>query len=89
MQRILPQLGAQRHPIVVAVDLPSGVHPDTGEVPDETVLPAEVTVTFGAAKTGLLREPASEYVGRLVVADIGLGPELAKLPDSKRKRNAF
>jgi hydroxyethylthiazole kinase-like uncharacterized protein yjeF len=61
---------------VVAIDLPSGIDPDTGEVPDAAVLPADVTVTFGAYKAGLLHEPASAYAGRLVLVDIGLGPEL-------------
>ena len=76
---IRPVLTGEHPPIVVAVDLPSGVHPDDGSVPDPTVLPADVTVTFGACKTGLLLEPAVEYVGRLVVVDIGLGPELERL----------
>lgn len=62
---------------VVAVDLPSGIHPDDGTVPDPTVLPATVTVTFGAAKAGLLREPGARYAGRLEVVDLGLGPHLA------------
>ncbi|MHA7984927.1 NAD(P)H-hydrate epimerase [Rathayibacter sp. CAU 1779] len=61
---------------VVAVDLPSGIDPDTGEVSDETVLPADVTVTFGAYKAGLLREPAATYAGRVVLVDIGLTPDL-------------
>lgn len=76
---ILPVLSGTDKPIVVAVDLPSGVHPDDGTVPDPTVLPADVTVTFGACKTGLLLAPAVDYVGRLVVVDIGLGPELERL----------
>ncbi|MGA0567631.1 NAD(P)H-hydrate epimerase [Rathayibacter sp. KR2-224] len=61
---------------VVAVDLPSGVDVDTGDVPDETVLPADVTVTFGAHKAGLLHGPATAYVGRLVLVDIGLSADL-------------
>jgi hydroxyethylthiazole kinase-like uncharacterized protein yjeF len=76
---ILPVLAGEDPPIVVAVDLPSGVHPDDGSVPDPTVLPADVTVTFGACKTGLLLAPAVDYVGRLVVVDIGLGPELERV----------
>lgn len=61
---------------VVAVDLPSGVNPDTGAVPETTVLPADVTVTFGAHKAGLLLSPASAYAGRIVLVDIGIGPDL-------------
>jgi hydroxyethylthiazole kinase-like uncharacterized protein yjeF len=72
----LRPLAASPRRRVVAVDLPSGVDPDGGAVPDETVLPADVTVTFGAHKAGLLREPAATYAGRLVLVDIGLGPDL-------------
>jgi NAD(P)H-hydrate epimerase len=59
-------------PATVAVDLPSGVDPDTGEVPDPTVLRATTTVTFGALKPGLLRRPGADYAGRVVLIDIGL-----------------
>ena len=76
---LLPVLAREDPPIVVAVDIPSGIHPDDGSVPDPTVLRADVTVTFGACKTGLLLAPAVEYVGRLVVVDIGLGPELERV----------
>ncbi len=61
------------HPRVVAVDLPSGIDPDTGAVPDPEVLTAEVTVTFGAVKAGLLLEPGAGYAGRVELVDIGLG----------------
>jgi NAD(P)H-hydrate epimerase len=59
-------------PVTVAVDMPSGVDPDTGDVPDPTVLRATATVTFGALKPGLLIRPGSDYAGRLVLIDIGL-----------------
>lgn len=81
VQVMLTQLATRREagaPVIIAVDLPSGVHPDTGQVPDPAVLPADVTVTFGAAKIGLLREPARQLVGDLDVVDIGLGPQLAQ-----------
>ncbi|MBG6238538.1 hydroxyethylthiazole kinase-like uncharacterized protein yjeF [Mycetocola sp. CAN_C7] len=76
---LLPVLADDDAPVVVAVDLPSGVHPDDGSVPDPTVLCADVTVTFGACKTGLLIGPAADYAGRIVVVDIGLGPELDRV----------
>jgi hydroxyethylthiazole kinase-like uncharacterized protein yjeF len=64
-----------RLPMTFAVDVPSGIHPDTGEVADaDAVLPADVTVTFGACKAGLLLAPA-EVVGRIELVDIGLGLE--------------
>lgn len=58
-------------PAVVACDLPSGIDASTGEVYGP-VLAADVTVTFGAAKTGLLCPPAEQLCGQLVVVDIGL-----------------
>jgi len=55
----------------VAVDLPSGVNADTGEVCGNCVR-ADITVTFQYAKQGLVMPEAKRYVGRLVVADIGI-----------------
>lgn len=59
-------------PLVVAVDIPSGINPNDGSVPDATVLPADVTVTFGALKAGLLLPPASAYAGDVRLIDLGL-----------------
>lgn len=56
---------------VVAVDLPSGVDPATGEVVGAAV-EADVTVTFGALKTGLLVDPGAARAGVLELVDIGL-----------------
>ena len=64
--------GTARRPVVVAVDVPSGVGVDDGTVPGP-VLRADVTVTFGGVKRGLLLPPAAELAGRVEVADIGLG----------------
>ncbi len=61
---------------VVAVDIPSGTDPDTGDVHDSVVLPADTTVTFGVCKAGLLTELGRRYAGRIMVADIGLLPQL-------------
>ena len=61
---------------VIAVDLPSGLHPDTGAA-DEAVLAASVTVTFGAVKAGLVTGRGPELAGEVVLVDIGLGPALA------------
>lgn len=70
-------------PLVVAVDLPSGVGVDDGALPDGPVLPAGLTVTFGAAKPGLLLPPASRRAGRVEVVDLGLPlperPSVARL----------
>ena len=58
-------------PVVVAVDLPSGIGVDDGAA-DEAVLTADLTVTFGAVKPGLLLPPAAERAGRIEVVDLGL-----------------
>lgn len=57
--------------VVVAVDLPSGVDADTGAVPGDAVW-ADVTVTFGTLKPGLLVTPGALHTGLLEVVDIGL-----------------
>lgn len=67
--------GDARPPRVVAVDLPSGLHPDTGAA-DGVVLPASVTVTFGAVKAGLVVGRGPMLAGEIVLVDIGLGPAL-------------
>jgi hydroxyethylthiazole kinase-like uncharacterized protein yjeF len=66
---------AGRRQRVVAVDIPSGLHPDTGTA-DDAVLPASVTVTFGAVKAGLVTGRGPELAGEIVLVDIGLGPAL-------------
>jgi ADP-dependent NAD(P)H-hydrate dehydratase / NAD(P)H-hydrate epimerase len=69
-----PQVGEP--PLVVAVDCPTGLDADTGEI-DPAALRADMTVTFAYPKVGLLRFPGADAAGRLVVADIGIPPELA------------
>ena len=65
-------------PYVVAVDCPSGMDCDTGEVPDECI-PADLTVTMAAVKQGLVSMPAYELAGEMRVVDIGLPSELPSL----------
>lgn len=65
-------------PLVIAVDCPSGVDCDTGEVAGETI-PADLTVTMAAVKQGLLKLPAFEYAGEIEVVDIGLPNDLESL----------
>jgi hydroxyethylthiazole kinase-like uncharacterized protein yjeF len=60
---------------VVAVDLPSGVDADTGEVTGAAVR-ADITVTFGTWKTGLLVDPGAGHAGLAQLVDIGLAPFL-------------
>jgi ADP-dependent NAD(P)H-hydrate dehydratase / NAD(P)H-hydrate epimerase len=65
---------------VVAADLPSGVDADTGEVVGAAVR-ADVTVTFGTWKPGLLIDPGATHAGVATLVDIGLGPHLGP-PDA-------
>jgi hydroxyethylthiazole kinase-like uncharacterized protein yjeF len=64
---------------VVAVDLPSGIDADTGAV-DGPAVRADVTVTFGAIKPGLLIDPGAGHAGAVELIDIGLGPYLKDGP---------
>ncbi|MCE0456813.1 NAD(P)H-hydrate epimerase [Curtobacterium flaccumfaciens] len=69
----------QRAPFVVAVDVPSGIDVDTGGVADDHVLHADVTVTFGGVKAGLLTGPAATLAGRIELVDVGIGADLATM----------
>jgi hydroxyethylthiazole kinase-like uncharacterized protein yjeF len=60
---------------VVAVDVPSGVTVDTGDVPGDAVT-ADVTVTFGCLKPAHVVGPAAVRAGLVDLVDIGLGPAL-------------
>ena len=57
--------------LVVAADLPSGIDADTGEVAGVAVR-ADVTVTFGTWKPGLLIDPGASHAGVVELVDIGL-----------------
>ncbi|MFB0918954.1 MAG: NAD(P)H-hydrate dehydratase [Clostridiaceae bacterium] len=56
---------------VYSVDIPSGLHPDTGEVMGSAVK-ANKTITFTTFKTGFLNYNSSEYLGEIQVLDIGI-----------------
>ncbi len=58
----------------ISVDIPSGLDTDTGECLG-VCIEADVTVTFQFAKKGFSQSQARKYLGRLVVADIGI-PEV-------------
>lgn len=59
----------------LAVDLPSGIDAQTGQVPGVAV-EADLTVTFGAAKPGLLIAPGARHAGAVHIADIGIADAL-------------
>jgi hydroxyethylthiazole kinase-like uncharacterized protein yjeF len=72
--------------LLVAVDVPSGVVADTGEVPGEA-FPAQHTVTFGAVKTGLVVGAGRAYAGTVHLVEIGLGEHLPA-PDATQLTDA-
>jgi ADP-dependent NAD(P)H-hydrate dehydratase / NAD(P)H-hydrate epimerase len=77
----LAQLAANSAGTTLAVDLPSGIDADTGEVEGPAVR-ADVTVTFGTFKPGLLIDPGSGHAGVVELVDIGLGPYLDPTADA-------
>jgi ADP-dependent NAD(P)H-hydrate dehydratase / NAD(P)H-hydrate epimerase len=62
--------GTKPYP-VVSVDLPSGIHADTGAVLGTAVC-ASLTVTFGLPKVGLYVGPGIDHAGQVHIADIGI-----------------
>lgn len=58
----------------VAVDIPSGIHTDTGEVMG-IAFQADITVTFAFEKIGIMIYPGAAYAGTVVVKDIGIRKE--------------
>jgi NAD(P)H-hydrate epimerase len=67
----------ERGATVVAADIPSGVDGETGAV-DGPAVRADVTVTFGAPKPGVLLPPGSGLAGVLEIADIGIPTDLVR-----------
>ncbi|RBP99310.1 bifunctional ADP-dependent NAD(P)H-hydrate dehydratase/NAD(P)H-hydrate epimerase [Bifidobacterium xylocopae] len=59
-----------KRPLVLAVDVPSGIGVDDGSLPG-AYIPADVTVTFGAMKPCALLPPAAYACGRTVLVDFG------------------
>jgi NAD(P)H-hydrate epimerase len=66
----LCERGGDSCPLIVSLDIPSGLNADSGEPIGEVVC-ADLTVTFTAPKPANVLPPASQFNGRLVVADIG------------------
>ncbi|MGZ5488799.1 MAG: NAD(P)H-hydrate dehydratase, partial [Candidatus Aminicenantales bacterium] len=66
----------------VAVDIPSGLSADTFEIIGPSVK-ADLTVTLAAPKVAHIFPPALDRVGELVIAPIGIPPELFENPDLK------
>ncbi len=70
--RKLPELAKDRQ--VLALDIPSGLDADTGARLGDSAVVARATLSFIAAKPGLVTGEALEHVGEVYLADLGLPP---------------
>lgn len=61
--------------VIVSIDVPSGLNADSG-LPEGDAVKADLTVTMGLPKRGLVNPAAIDYVGTIEVVDIGLPSEL-------------
>ena len=76
--QLYPDPAGEVPPVVVAIDCPSGLNCDSGEL-DTLAFPADLTVTFAGAKRGHFRFPGAAACGELLVADIGIDPNLPEV----------
>ena len=76
IHHMIRELTAAKKP-VIAIDIPSGIHPDTGHHSGVYVV-ADLTLALGLPKRGLLAAHAKPQVGVLKVLDIGYPPALLK-----------
>lgn len=70
------------HPLIVSLDIPSGLNADSAKLIGEAVQ-ADLTVTFAAPKPGNVLPPASHYNGELVIANIGSPPSLLEAAETQ------
>lgn len=85
--RVLQSAGSAKNILdrklrVMAVDLPSGLSGDSGELLGPPLV-ADLTVTLGAPKIGLYLKKGPEVAGRIMVGDIGLTPQMLALAPSQ------
>ena len=71
----IEEANAHTHAFTLAIDVPSGIHSDTGELMGVGIK-ANVTITFGRNKLGMLRDPGRSYAGEVFVEDIGIPDEV-------------
>ena len=70
MTRAARDRSAATRPLIVSIDLPSGLNADSAKPIGEAV-PADLTITFTAPKPANVLPPASHLNGKLVIANIG------------------
>ncbi|MEX2389500.1 MAG: NAD(P)H-hydrate epimerase [Phycisphaeraceae bacterium] len=88
----IARVNALDGPVVLAVDVPSGLDCDSGQVAgggEDAAVRADVTVTFVARKVGFDKPGAAAWLGAVVVVGIGAPPELAmRVRQAGRRRGA-
>lgn len=67
---------------VIAVDIPSGIHADHGQVMG-IAIKATKTITFTVPKVGLFLYPGALYTGQIIAKDIGISEELIQLVENE------
>ncbi len=77
LERVKVAKAARPKLTIVALDLPSGLNPDNGEV-DPSCLSADFTITLGYPKLGLFTLPGGEKAGETIIVDIGIPPSLGE-----------
>lgn len=70
----MDEVNAHSHGITIAIDAPSGIDTDSGELMG-TGIKATITITFGRNKTGLVTGTGKDYSGKIFVEDIGIPDE--------------
>lgn len=73
----IEEVNAHSHGFTLAIDAPSGINTDTGELLG-CGIKADVTITFGKNKTGLMTGQGKDYSGKIFVEDIGIPEEAYK-----------
>ena len=76
LQQLLKAREQQRPACLVAVDVPTGIHADSGHTLGHTSATAHTTYTLGLIKRGLVQDRALAAVGRLERIDLGLPAQL-------------
>lgn len=70
----IEEANRRSHGFVLAIDAPSGINTDTGELMGCSIK-ADVTITFGRNKTGLACGAGQKLAGRVLIEDIGIPDE--------------
>lgn len=70
----IDEVNGHRYGEIIAIDAPSGIDTDTGELMG-TGIRADVTITFGRNKAGLVTGAGKDYSGLVLVEDIGIPDE--------------